>query len=158
MKQSIFLFFVFLILCLTPCVSQQSITETREAAKDELLTSIHKFNRAFQNGDVAILESMITSNYVHSNGSSKSFGKEAWVGYLKKRSSKINNGNLEVLQYEMDELELVLHGTSAIVTGRVKVSQKSEGEIVTNSYRVTHLWVRESGKWKRAGFHDGKIK
>ncbi|MEM9648546.1 MAG: nuclear transport factor 2 family protein, partial [Bacteroidota bacterium] len=116
-------------------MSQQSGENTPKAVKDEQLVALNQFNRAFQNGDVDTLDSMITSNYVHTNGSSKSFGKEAWIGYLKKRSAEIKEGNLEVFQYEMDEMELVFHGNSAIVTGRVKVGQKSAGKIENNSYR-----------------------
>ena len=117
----------------------------------------HQTNTAFQTGDVATLEAMITASYQHTNGSSKAIGKEAWLNYLRKRKKAIDSGELEVLGYEMSELGIEFYGATAIVTAKVSVKNKTEDGTVNNAYRVTNIWINESGVWKRAGFHDGKI-
>ena len=59
---------------------------------------------------------------------------------------------------EVLRLEIEYYKKMAIVTGKVVVSNKDKGEIKNNEYRITNLWVNANGSWKRAGFHDGKIK
>ena len=126
--------------------------------EEELLTAIEQFNDAFSSGDVNTLESMITENYLHSNGSSKAIRKENWLNYLRKREADIRQGKLEVLDYQFDEVAIEKYNDAAFVTGRVTSTTRRGSETVTSQYRITHLWIYESGNWKRAGFHDGKIK
>ncbi len=154
----------FKILCIIiislnlSCKNAEANVKESEISREELLIRINEFNKAFQKGQVSTLESMITENYVHTNGNSKPINKHDWLSYLRKREVEIEMGNLVVADYEMDEIKIEFHGKMAIVTGRVKVSNKKEEEILINEYRITNIWIIEDGIWKRAGFHDGKIK
>lgn len=133
-------------------------TNNNEGAELRLRQAINGFNLAFKNGNVSQLELMITEDYVHTNGNSKSIDKAAWLKYLRKREQEIEARALEVLHYEMNELEIAMHDDVAIVTGKIVVKSRREGAIQENEYRITNIWVQESGTWKRAGFHDGRIK
>lgn len=125
--------------------------------KDELATTIDQFNLAFQKGDVETLETMITDNYIHTNGTSKAIDKKQWLNYLKKREQDIISGKLEVVDYNMSEISMEFHCNTAIVTAKVKVATKTDEELKETAFRVTNLWVNNSGTWQRAAFHDGKI-
>lgn len=125
--------------------------------KQNLAYSITTFNTAFKKGDVEKLESMITNNYQHTNGASKSIGKDAWLTYLKKRKKDIDDGNIVVTTYEMLETQLKLYDGFAIVTAKIKTTFTLDGKPKENQYRVSHIWVEEGSTWKRAGFHDSKI-
>lgn len=153
---------VFLIVIMTcnfyACTDTKTAGKKSELLEEKLLKSIEKFNKAFQNGNVAVLESMITENYLHTNGNSKSIGKKDWLDYLSKRENEIKSGNLEVIDYKLDETEIEFYRNTAIVTGKVVVLNKENGRIQKSEYRITNIWVNENGIWKRAGFHDGKIK
>ena len=155
-------FKIFLIIILafnfSFCTEKETANKQSEITKEKLLNTIKKFNRAFQEGNNAVLESMVTENYLHTNGNSKSIGKKDWFNYLSKRENEIKSENLEVIEYKLDEMEMEFYGNMAIVTGKIVVSNKRKGEIQENEYRITNIWVNESGNWKRAGFHDGKIK
>ncbi|WP_422858960.1 nuclear transport factor 2 family protein [Flagellimonas sp. S174] len=122
------------------------------------MASIEKFNKAFSEGDLNVLDSMTTANYLHTNSSSEVIGKKDWFNYLEKRSKRLQSGEIEVLDYKLDETKVEYHGNSAIVTGKVTVKVKDSLGSKENQYRITNLWVYENGTWKRAGFHDGKIK
>ncbi|WP_431124582.1 nuclear transport factor 2 family protein [Flagellimonas flava] len=140
------------------CSPKPKSEETSEASKEKLLVALQKFNTAFQHGDIQTLDSMITDSYVHTNGTSQAIHKSNWLGYLEKRNERLTSGELEVLHYEMDDLGFVHYRDFTIVTGRVLVTNRISQDTIENQYRVTHLWVNENGNWKRAGFHDGKIK
>ncbi len=152
------LLMVVLAFYLSGCTDKRTTFTEPELAKENLLIAIDKFNKAFQEGDVKVLESMITDNYLHTNGNSKAINKKDWLNYLHTRERAIKSGNLEVIKYEIDEMEIEFYGNMALVTGKVIVSTKKKEEIQNNEYRITNVWVNESGNWKRAGFHDGKIK
>nr|WP_298994462.1 nuclear transport factor 2 family protein [uncultured Allomuricauda sp.] len=143
---------VLISICHLGCEPKNSVDQ------DALMTSIEKFNKAFSEGDLNILDSMTTTNYLHTNSSSKVIGKKDWFNYLEKRSKRLQSGEIEVLDYKLDETKVEYHGNSAIVTGKVTVKVKDSLGSKENQYRITNLWVYENGTWKRAGFHDGKIK
>ncbi|AUP78023.1 nuclear transport factor 2 family protein [Flavivirga eckloniae] len=147
-----------LVLAFFNCTDKEKVKKTPETDLTQLMESIDKFNKAFQEGHVKVLESMITENYLHTNGNLKSIRKNDWINYLSKREKEIQSGALEVIEYKLEETEIELHGNTAIVTGKVTVSNKRNNDIKKNEYRITNIWVYESGAWKRAGFHDGKIK
>lgn len=140
------------------CSPNPKLEETSAASKEKLLVALQKFNTAFQQGDTKTLDAMITDSYVHTNGTSQAIHKSNWLGYLEKRTERMANGELEVLHYEMGDLGFVHYKDFTIVTGRVLVTNRISQDTVENQYRVTHLWINENGVWKRAGFHDGKIK
>ena len=132
--------------------------QTQPTPATALTDALHKFNKAFQDGDVKTLEAMITEDYVHTNGYSKAIMKQDWLSYLSRRSEDIRLGRLEVIDYKMDEIDMKFYDNMAIVTGIVTVTNKTDDNSTTNHYRVTHIWVKQDNMWKRAGFHDGKVR
>ena len=147
----------FLASCLSLCSDKHKNNEESKITKEGLLAAINKFNNAFQEGNTSTLETMITSNYLHTNGNSKSIGKRDWFNYLSKRENRIKSGNLQVIDYSMEETAIEFYGNIAIVTGKIIVTNKENEKVKKNQYRITNVWVNEFGNWKRAGFHDGKI-
>lgn len=123
----------------------------------QLKARIYQFNLAFEKGEADILAQMITDRYIHTNGASEAINKDSWLTYLKKREAEIKFGHLQVLAYQMDAMQIELYDQTAIVTGKVLVTEKREITVTQKSYYVTHVWVVEDGMWKRAGFHDGKV-
>ncbi|TAI49156.1 nuclear transport factor 2 family protein [Flagellimonas allohymeniacidonis] len=154
-KSTIMLLGLFL-LCVLSC--GRNDTKSNDQNEEEvLLLALQKFNTAFADGDVTTLSSMITDKYLHTNATSKAIQKENWLSYLQKREVEITSGLIETLNYEMDEVALTFYGDAALVTARIKTEVRKNDSISTSQYRVTHLWVKENGQWKRAGFHDTRI-
>ncbi|WP_422862052.1 nuclear transport factor 2 family protein [Flagellimonas sp. W118] len=145
------LIIIVLGLCLANCQTKRS------SEPEKLAISIEKFNTAFAEGNLEVLDAMTTENYLHTNSSSRVIGKTDWFNYLKKRNKDLKSGAIEVLQYELDETKIEHHGNSALVTGRVTVVARDSMGTKKNQYRITNIWVYENGTWKRAGFHDGRI-
>ena len=124
-----------------------------------LSESLKTFNLAFKNGDVAILKNMITDIYVHTNGSSKAIHKKDWITYLIKRKEELDKGDLVVNSYEMKEVEFIPYNNDlAIITGKIVTNFTKFGKTTSKQYRVTHVWVKENGIWKRTAFQDHRIK
>lgn len=141
---------VVLLFVLSACQSTRS--------NEELSETLSKFNKAFETGDLDYLDQHTKDTYLHTNGSSKSFDKTAWFNYLKNRSADIKSGKIKMELYEMTEISMQQYGNSALVTGKVRTKGINNSEPFDRELRVTHYWVLEEGLWKRAGFHDTRIK
>ncbi|MEO0571458.1 MAG: nuclear transport factor 2 family protein [Bacteroidota bacterium] len=149
-------FFLFFALSCTQI--QKTTIDEIKLPKDELPRALDMFNKAFADGNLTVLDSMTLQNYLHTNGSSKAITKKDWFNYLQKRNQQLKSGNLQVLDYSLEEQKIAYYGATAIVTGKVKVVTKDSLGTSESQYRITNVWVYEDGSWKRAGFHDGKIK
>ena len=125
--------------------------------REELRSRIALFNSAFQNGEIEQLELMITDHYLHTNGGSQSIRKKDWMAYLKKRKEEISSGDLVVDNYKMDEVQMEFYQDLAIVTAKISFTSTRNGEGKENEMRVTNVWIKEEGVWKRAAFHDTRI-
>ncbi len=146
--------FAFCIFC---SIIFLSCSESPEAKKETLQVALRKFNEAFWKGNTSFLEQMITEDYQHKNGSSNPIDKEAWVAYLRKREEQLISGELKILRYTMNDIDMHVYGDSAQVTGRVQVHSKRNDSISRHEFQVTHVWILERGSWKRAQFQDTKI-
>ena len=158
LSKPIFIFYFLGLILIQSCSSKTNNAPGSGEEKEELLARIELFNSAFQKGEVEKLELMITNNYLHTNSSSKSIGRNDWVAYLKKRKKDLANGDLIVDNYKMDETQIEMYDDMAIVTAKISFSSKKYGELKESEIRITNVWVKEGGVWKRAGFHDTRIK
>lgn len=158
MKLIKLILFIILVFNFFSCSNKETTGGLSEQVKQDLMEAINKFNQAFQEGDVTTLESMIVQNYIHTNGNSKPIGKKDWINYLHKRNKEIESKDLEVKGYKMEEIQIEFYDNTAIMTAKITAINKRSDQIQENEYRVTNIWVYEMGNWKRAGFHDGKIK
>lgn len=155
MKKLLFslLTLTILVSCSTPDPEYNMTDEDFQG----IMSSIIQLNEAFEVADEAKLSSLITKDYQHTNGKSKAIGKTAWLNYIKKRKAQLDSGTLKVLEYATTESELKFYGNTGIYTAKIIVKSEFNGEVKTNAYRVTHTWIRENDKWKRAAFQDTKI-
>ncbi|SNS42187.1 protein of unknown function [Ekhidna lutea] len=142
---------IFIVSAFLSCTNQQAPSE------ESLRTAIDQFNQAYKIGDDEKLSSMITENYVHTNSSWKSFGKEKWIGYMEDRSKKLNNGNLTVESYEMNELSIEMYDDAAIATALISTTGVEDGVQFNKKFRVSNFWIFDGSRWLRAGFHDTPV-
>jgi hypothetical protein len=119
-----------------------------------LKESLSTFNDAFKRADVEVLDQMLTRNYHHQNDNSDPIGKAEWLTYVAERKLLLESKALEILDYEMTDVEIRIKDDQALVSGVVKTTEKRNGLVSMKFFRVQHLWVRENEKWKRSKFED----
>ena len=101
---------------------------------------------------------MLTEDYQHSNSYYKAIGKETWLEYVGQRKADLDSGEMELLDYALDQEQIQLIGNTGILSGRISVESRLGADTTKAAYRITNVWIKEEGKWKRAAFHDGRIK
>ena len=147
----------FVLFALFTVMAACSPPENASQEQSSLLSTLEVFNKAFERGDLITLDSLTTDNYIHTNGQSKAFSKEAWFKYLQGRKKDLESGKLMIKRYELTEEKVTMYGTTAIFTGLITTAGIQDATSFERQLRVTNLWVKEGGTWKRAGFHDTRV-
>ena len=147
-----------LLLFCFACKAPQQRQPSQEEVKTELKEAIDAFNRAFAEADTSQLKTMLTEDYQHSNSYYEAIGKDTWLEYVGQRKADLDSGEMELLDYALDQERIQVIGNTGILSGRIKVKSRLGPDTSTNAYRITNVWIREDSKWRRAAFHDGKIK
>ena len=142
----------YLILC--SFIVLITSTQAQKTAEEQLRDALDRFNQFFNSADVNGLSEMLTDSYIHTNSSSGPYDKSQWLNYVKSRKAKLESGALKVVSYTMEDVKIRLYENSAAVSAIVKTETREKGISSSKSFKVTHLWVKEMGVWKRAAFHD----
>ena len=132
--------------------------ETVPAGAEQLQQALHVFNAAIGRADADALDSLLTTAYLHTNGDQPAIDKNQWLAYLRSRKAQIEKGLLAIDSYQMVDMKIRLYGQSAVVTGRIVIHGLENGGPFDAIYRTSQFWVVEDGQWKRAGFHDARIR
>lgn len=141
------------------CVVSTNQSDVYPPGKEERLKiRMEELNQAFVEADTARLSTLITNDYVHTNGNSAPIGRDVWLEYIATRKNSLEAGSLEILDYQSSEVKLTILENTAIVNTKVAVTEIINGNKQENAYQVTQVWKDEHGLWKRAAFHDGKIR
>lgn len=138
--------------------SSIAFAQSNSNTVSEVKQAIEKFNAAFLKADVDQLTSMLTNQYIHSNSGSAIITKTSWLNYIKKRRKQLDSRQLRVNSYDMSELVIKTYANSAVANGLVVVKGIRNKKPFQSKIRFTHLWIKENGVWKRAAFHDSKLK
>lgn len=140
----------------------KSLTEAADGRVEEsaqdVRAAVRRFGEAYVEADVAILESLLTHDYLHVNGNSGNvLTREEWLDWIASRREEIENGSLVVTKYVVDDVRVEIYGTAAVVTGTVDASGIRNEERFASRVRFTNLWVRSNRIWRRAAFHDSAL-
>ena len=116
------------------------------------------FGRAFREADVEQLERLLSDNYIHVNGGSGNvLSRETWLEWVASRRAEIESRELNITEYRIEDVAIVMHGNTAIVVGTVFSSQVKSGALSTLRVRFSNTWIYENSEWRRAAFHDSPI-
>ena len=63
------------------------------------------------------------------------------------------SGRMKFLHYETSDLRVRVYGNAAVVTGRLQRTRSLNGNEISDDWRFTKLYVRQSGKWRVLSFH-----
>jgi hypothetical protein len=63
------------------------------------------------------------------------------------------SGRLKFQRYETSNTHARIYGDTAIVTGRLERVREREGQIATDHWQFTKVYIRQHGKWRVVAFH-----
>ncbi len=145
---------LILVMLMNPAASADT-----EADATSLKTAVQLFGLSYKTAHVAVLDKMLTTDYIHINGGSGHvIDRKAWLNWVKSQHAEIKKGHLVIDEYEIKDYKQRIYGTTAFVTGVVETSGHKAGEPFASKIRFSNVWVKQDGHWLRAAFHDSPIK
>lgn len=131
-------------------------SSNRPAAKPKLTAeqSVRQFEREFiearrqaRRGNAAPLQRLLSDDFIATSMNGRVVNKAQYV-----RGS--SNPNLRLTSFDVDETAVRVYGDSAVVTGRVRITSRSEGGDQTFQFRYTNMYVAAGGgRWQIAASH-----
>jgi len=120
--------------------------------------AVEGFSRAFLEADVETLEKILTNDYVHINGRSGTvLDRNEWLTWMQTRGKEMENRELQISEYRVEDLTVKIYENAAIVTGVVVSSGTQKGDPFSSRVRFTNTWILVEGMWYRAAFHDSPL-
>jgi Domain of unknown function (DUF4440) len=133
-------------------------TEPDSLHRLALELALGAFSAAFLRADEKALDTLLADDYVHTNGGTGSvLDKARWLEYIRTRRAELANGRLRVERYQSTAVTIRWHGDAAVVSSQVVSEGSRDGQPFATRLRVTQLWVRSGGQWRRAAFHDSPL-
>jgi Domain of unknown function (DUF4440) len=148
----------FALVLSTILAASVSAAEPDSLQRLALERALVAFNAAFARGDAPALDTLLTGDYLHTNGGTGSvLDKSRWLEYIRARRTELASGRLRVTRYEASAVTIRWHGAAAVVGCRVVSEGSRDGTPFAARLQVTQFWVRSGGQWRRAAFHDSPI-
>jgi hypothetical protein len=63
------------------------------------------------------------------------------------------SGRMKFLTYGTSDIRVRLYGNAAVVTGRLQRTRAMNGQEISDDWRFTKTYVRETGQWRVVSFH-----
>jgi ketosteroid isomerase-like protein len=146
-----------LVLGLSLALASPAPPATSVAAEAQVRAAVDRLAVAFRDADVETLGSLIGPRYVHTNTGGGVVDRERWLAYVGSRRDELRTGVLALSRYENRDVEVRVHGATAIVTGVNVSAGTRNGTPFARELRFTQVWVLADGDWKRVAFHDTEV-
>ena len=119
--------------------------------KDELIRIEHEIGRANLECDFHYFERIEAEEFIFTDASGNVSNKrEDLAGEKNCRKSDA--------QYDIDDTDVRLYPTSAVVTGRVTITRKDkDGKVITRKSRFTDVFVWRDATWQIVAGHSSRI-
>jgi ketosteroid isomerase-like protein len=131
---------VLSILAIFAIAWRTKAAAAEEAAKAEVLKVEDIRNQALQSGDAKLLGSIYSDDLVYSNVAGTLLSKEEHLAEFSKRT-------LHFISFAHDNVEVTMHGDSAVLTGISKSVVDYRGEVSHSQRRFVNFYHKIDGRW-----------
>ena len=115
-------------------------------AVSKILDLEKQWNDIYKRGDVVTMDALLADDYIITVEDGTTFSKP---GYL------AHNGNstVQVEISKMSDLNVRMHGNTAVVTGSYHEKGIENGKPYEYHDRLTDVWMNTNGKWQLIASH-----
>jgi ketosteroid isomerase-like protein len=121
-----------------------------ENSKEEVLKVEEIRNQALQSGDAVTLEKVYSDDLVYANASGALLTKQEHLAEFKART-------LHFISFAHDNVEVTMHGDSAIITGISKSVVEYRGEVSHSHRRFVNIYAKKDGRWLCVGHFEQNL-
>lgn len=115
--------------------------QSQSDSGSDLLTLERQFAKAVVNADLAMLDRLVSDDWVIIGPEGRVIPKAAFLAAL-------NSGALTHSAMELDETRVRVYGDAAVVSGRAIATGTFQGQAFTTRERSTDVFVRQRDQWR----------
>jgi ketosteroid isomerase-like protein len=119
---------------------------TRDADVKELERLETVWNEAHERGDSNALDDLWADDLEVTVPKMPVMTRAEALGFAR-------SGRMKFLHYSTSDLRFRIYGDAAVVTGRLQRTRTLNGNEISDDWRFTKTYVRETGKWRVVSFH-----
>jgi ketosteroid isomerase-like protein len=109
-----------------------------------------QIRRAVIKGDTSILERYLADDYV-------GIGPNGDAADKSKTIQELKDGTVKYSAIDVTEENVRMYGDTGIYNGRGDVKLTVNGQPQTADVRVTIVWLKQNGQWKRVSFQATRV-
>lgn len=135
----------FLVLLSLPTLHAAGAQSKRDTAA-QVLAVEKQWNEVYKRGDIATMNSLLTDDFIITVEDGSTFSKPGYIAHT-------GNTTVHVLLSDMSDLQVRMHGNTAVVTGAYHEKGIDRGKPYEYRDRLTDIWMTYNGRWRLIASH-----
>jgi ketosteroid isomerase-like protein len=144
----------FLVMCIIGLTFAQEATNTGASdsagAEQQVKQLEQQIRSQVVKGDTSGLQQYLTDDSVI-------IGADGTMSNKNQSIADIRTGKVKYSSIDVKEERVRTYGDTAIFNGLATVKLTIDGQDRSGDYRVTIVWVKQNGQWKRASFQATRV-
>ena len=142
----IFLSFIVILVLATLSATMSIAQSTHDADVRELERLETVWNKAHEHGDADALDAIWADDMEVAVPKMPVLTKADALKFAR-------SGRMKFLSYRTSDIRVRVYDNAAVVTGRLERTRSINGQVISDDWRFTKMYVRESQKWRVVAFH-----
>ena len=134
-----------LVLLATLALSVSDAQNKRDSAS-QVLAVEKQWNEVYKRGDIAMMNSLLTDDFIITVEDGQTYSKPGYIAHS-------GNSSVHVQVSDMSDLQVRMHGNTAVVTGAYHEKGTDKGKPYEYRDRLTDIWMNYNGKWRLIASH-----
>jgi ketosteroid isomerase-like protein len=135
------------IISIALAATTRSVAQTtRDADVHELERLESVWNEAHEHGDADALEKLWADDMEVAVPKMPILTKADALKFAR-------SGRMKFLSYRTSDIRVRVYENAAVVTGRLQRTRSMNGQEISDDWRFTKTYVRETGQWRVVSFH-----
>ncbi|HET7748265.1 MAG TPA: nuclear transport factor 2 family protein [Terriglobales bacterium] len=134
-----------LVLLLTLPLDLAGAQSRRDSAS-QVLAVEKQWNEVYKRGDIAMMNSLLTDDFIITVEDGQTYSKPGYIAHS-------GNATVHVQVSDMSDLQVRMHGNTAVVTGAYHEKGTDNGKSYEYRDRLTDIWMNYNGRWRLIASH-----
>ena len=129
------------------CASEFGGAQTKQNTGSAIILGLEaKWNAAYDRGDIATMNTLLADEFIITVEDGSTFSKSGYIAHY-------GDSTVRVEISEMSDLQVRMHGNTAVVTGAYHEKGTEKGKPYEYRDRFTDVWMNINGRWQVIASH-----
>ena len=120
--------------------------QSKRDSASQVLAVEKQWNEVYKRGDIATMNSLLTDDFIITVEDGNTYSKPGYIAHS-------GNSSVRVEVSDMSDLQVRMHGNTAVVTGAYHEKGIDKGKPYEYRDRLTDIWMTYNGRWRLIASH-----